>query len=55
MKIIFELAKRLGLRDLFRDDDIEAGVNYQVAPSKVTCCSTPPPIETLTSIGGGLF
>ncbi|MFZ7110877.1 MAG: molybdopterin-containing oxidoreductase family protein [Desulfatiglandales bacterium] len=36
MKIMFELAKRLGLGDLFWDGDIEAGVNHQFAPSNVT-------------------
>jgi anaerobic selenocysteine-containing dehydrogenase len=36
MKIIFKLAKRLGLGDMFWDGDLEAAVNYQFAPSNVT-------------------
>ena len=36
MKIMFELAKRLGKGDAFWDGDIEAGFNYQLAPSNVT-------------------
>jgi len=36
MKIIFELAKRLGLGDMFWDGDLEAAFNYQFAPSNVT-------------------
>jgi anaerobic selenocysteine-containing dehydrogenase len=36
MKIIFELAKRLGLGDKFWDGNIEAAFNYQFAPLNVT-------------------
>jgi anaerobic selenocysteine-containing dehydrogenase len=36
MKIIFELAKRLGMGDKFWGGNIEAGFNYQFAPSNVT-------------------
>ena len=36
MKIMFELAKRLGRGDVFWDGDIEAGFNHQFAPSKIT-------------------
>ena len=36
MKIMFELAKRFGKGDVFWDGDIEAGFNYQFAPSKIT-------------------
>jgi anaerobic selenocysteine-containing dehydrogenase len=36
MKIMFELARRLGRGDVFWDGDIEAGFNYQFAPSGVT-------------------
>jgi anaerobic selenocysteine-containing dehydrogenase len=36
MKIMFELAKRLGQGDAFWDGDIEAGFDYQFAPSNVT-------------------
>lgn len=36
MKIIFELAKRLGKGDTFWGGDIEAGFNHRLAPSNVT-------------------
>lgn len=36
MKIIFELAKRLGIGDQFWNGNIEAAFNYMLAPSKVT-------------------
>jgi anaerobic selenocysteine-containing dehydrogenase len=36
MKIIFELAKRLGFGDQFWNGDVEAGFDYQFAPSKIT-------------------
>ncbi|MGD9044587.1 MAG: molybdopterin-dependent oxidoreductase [Desulfobacterales bacterium] len=36
MKIMFELAKKLGKGAAFWDGDIEAGFNYQLAPSHVT-------------------
>ena len=36
MQIVFELAKRLGKGHAFWDGDIEAGFNYQFAPSGVT-------------------
>ena len=36
MKIMFELAKRLGIGDMFWDGDLEAAFNYQFAPSNVT-------------------
>jgi anaerobic selenocysteine-containing dehydrogenase len=36
MKIIFELAKRLGIGDKFWNGDIEAALNYQLAPSGIT-------------------
>ena len=47
MKIIFELAKRLGLGDKFWDGDIEAAFNYQLAPSHVT-------VEQLRMNAGGV-
>lgn len=47
MKIMFELAKRLDIGDLFWDGDIEAGVNYQFAPSNVT-------VEQLKENPGGV-
>ena len=34
--IVFELAKRLGFGDLFWDGDIDAGVNYILAPLNLT-------------------
>jgi anaerobic selenocysteine-containing dehydrogenase len=36
MKIMFELAKKLGFGDKFWDGDIEAAFNYQFAPSNIT-------------------
>ncbi|MBU2498207.1 MAG: molybdopterin-dependent oxidoreductase [Proteobacteria bacterium] len=36
MKIMFELARRLGLGEKFWDGDIESGFNHQFAPSKIT-------------------
>lgn len=36
MKIIFELARRLGLGDKFWNGDIEAAFNYQLAPTGIT-------------------
>ncbi|MEM1589769.1 MAG: molybdopterin-dependent oxidoreductase, partial [Candidatus Bathyarchaeia archaeon] len=36
MKIIFELAKRLGIGDKFWNGDIEAAFNYMIAPSGYT-------------------
>jgi len=36
IKIIFELAKRLGLGDKFWDGNIETAFNYQFAPANVT-------------------
>jgi anaerobic selenocysteine-containing dehydrogenase len=36
MKIIFELAKRLGFSDKFWNGDIEAAFNYQLAPLGIT-------------------
>lgn len=36
MKIMFEMAKRLGKGDVFWDGDLEAAFNYQFAPSSVT-------------------
>jgi anaerobic selenocysteine-containing dehydrogenase len=47
MKIMFELAKRLGFGDRFWNGDVEAGVNYQFAPSRVT-------VEQLRMKPGGL-
>jgi anaerobic selenocysteine-containing dehydrogenase len=47
MKIMFELAKRLGFGDLFWGGDIEAGVNHQFAPSNVT-------VEQLKMSPGGV-
>jgi anaerobic selenocysteine-containing dehydrogenase len=35
-EIIFELAKRLGLRDKFWDGDIRAALDYQLAPLHIT-------------------
>jgi anaerobic selenocysteine-containing dehydrogenase len=36
MKIIFQLAKRLGMGDKFWDGDYEAGFNYQYSPLGIT-------------------
>lgn len=36
MKIISELAKRLGLVDMFWDGDVEAGFDYHLAPADIT-------------------
>lgn len=47
MKIIFELAKKLGLGDKFWDGDIEAAFNYQLAPSHIT-------VEQLRMNPGGI-
>ena len=47
MKIIFELAKRLGLGDKFWDGNIEAGFNYQFAPANIT-------VEQLRMNPGGI-
>jgi len=47
LKIIFELAKRLGLGDRFWDGDIEAGFNYQFSPSNIT-------VEQLRMNPGGI-
>jgi anaerobic selenocysteine-containing dehydrogenase len=51
MKIMFELAKRLGIGDMFWDGDLEAGFNYQFAPSNVTVAqlkASPGPISITT-------
>ena len=47
IKIVFELAKRLGLGDKFWDGDIEAAFNYQLAPSGLT-------VEKLRTNPGGI-
>lgn len=47
VKIIFELAKRLGLGDKFWDGNIEAAFNYQLAPSNIT-------VEQLRMNPGGI-
>jgi anaerobic selenocysteine-containing dehydrogenase len=47
LKIIFELAKRLGLGDKFWDGDIEAGFDYQLAPLGIT-------VEQLRKNPGGI-
>ena len=46
-KVIFELAKRLGLGDKFWDGDIEAAHNYRLAPSGIT-------VEQLRKNHGGI-
>ncbi|UCE34963.1 MAG: molybdopterin-dependent oxidoreductase, partial [Deltaproteobacteria bacterium] len=51
MKIIFELAKRLGLGDMFWNGESEAAFNYQFAPSGVTVAqlkANPGPITITT-------
>lgn len=47
MKIIFELAKRMGFGDKFWDGDIEAAFDYQIAPSGIT-------VEELKKHPGGI-
>ncbi len=47
MKIIFQLAKRLGMGDKFWDGDYEAGFNYQYSPLGIT-------VEKLRSSPGGI-
>lgn len=47
MKIVFELAKRLGRGDVFWDGDIEAAFDFQFAPSGIT-------IEQLRANPGGI-
>ena len=36
MKIVFELAKMLGLGDKFWEGDVEAAINYQFSPANIT-------------------
>jgi anaerobic selenocysteine-containing dehydrogenase len=47
IKIVFELAKRLGLGDKFWGGDIEAAFNYHLAPSGIT-------VEQLRDSPGGI-
>lgn len=47
LKIIFELAKRLGCGNMFWDGDIEAGFNHQLAPSNIN-------VEQLRRHPGGI-
>jgi anaerobic selenocysteine-containing dehydrogenase len=47
MKIIFEMAKKLGLGDKFWDGDIEAAFNYMLAPSNIS-------VEQLRKNPGGI-
>jgi anaerobic selenocysteine-containing dehydrogenase len=39
IEIVFELASRLELSEHFFDGDIDAGFNYQLAPSDLTACA----------------
>ncbi len=48
IKIVFELAKRLGLGDKFWDGDIEKAFNYQLAPSGIK-------VEDLRKNPDGIF
>jgi anaerobic selenocysteine-containing dehydrogenase len=47
MKVIFEMAKGLGLGDKFWDGDIESAFNYMIAPSGIT-------VEQLRRNPGGI-
>ncbi|MBW2341756.1 MAG: molybdopterin-dependent oxidoreductase [Deltaproteobacteria bacterium] len=47
MKVIFEMAKRLGLGDKFWDGNIESAFNYMIAPSNIT-------VEQLRRNPGGI-
>jgi anaerobic selenocysteine-containing dehydrogenase len=45
--IVFQLAKRLGFGDLFWDGDVDAGLNYMLAPLNLT-------LEDLRAQPGGV-
>ena len=45
--VIFELAKRVGLGDLFWEGDVEAGYGYELAPAGIT-------LEELKAAPGGI-